>query len=87
MDFRGRGFAASATLFHRDDAPKETFTRFQLVAFSSIFIDFRGFHGFHGFHAFSLILMYFQRFGWLAWLLAAGWMVRVSWLVGWLLAG
>ena len=38
------GFAASADVCHRDDAPGETFTRFQLAAFSSIFIDFRGFH-------------------------------------------
>ena len=38
------GFAASANVFHRDGAPKETFTRFQLAAFSSIFMDFRGFH-------------------------------------------
>ena len=44
MDFKGPGFAASATLCHRNDAPKETFTRFQLAAVSSIFIDFWRFH-------------------------------------------
>ena len=43
MDFRGRGFAASADVCGRDVAPKETFTRSQLAAVSSIFMDFRGF--------------------------------------------
>ena len=40
------GFAASAKLCKRNDAPKETFTRSQLAAVSSIFMDFRGFHRF-----------------------------------------
>ena len=70
MDFRGfheiswlsgvGGFAASADVCGRDVAPKETFTRFQLAAVSSIFIDFRGFHEI--FYRFSWISGDFMRF-------------------------
>ena len=35
------GFAASATLCRRDDAPKETFTRSQLAAISSLLMNFQ----------------------------------------------
>ena len=41
---RARGFAVCGGLCRLDDAPKETVTRFQMAAVSSIFIDFRGFH-------------------------------------------
>ena len=43
MVFRGR---MPSSLCRRDVAPKETFTRSQLAAVSSIFMDFRGFHRF-----------------------------------------
>ena len=44
IDFEVRGHRTFEDVCHRDDAFKETFTRFQLAVFSSIFIDFRGFH-------------------------------------------
>ena len=36
-NFKGRGFGAAV---ERSPAPKESFTRFQLAAFSLIFMDF-----------------------------------------------
>ena len=44
MRFHGVQGPEVRGLCHRDDAPKETFTWFQLAAFSSIFMDFPGFH-------------------------------------------
>ena len=69
------GFAASANVCHRDDASKETFTRFQLAAFSSIFMDFRGFHEILSISCIHMDFDVFLKI-WLAglagWLLAAG---------------
>ena len=49
MDFRCRGFAAFCGLCPRDHAPIEDFTRSQLAAISSSFMDLYDFHDFHGF--------------------------------------
>ena len=78
MDFRGPRFAASADVCGRDVAPKETFTRFQLAAVSSIFMDFRGFHRFIDSSNHRI-----WRLGWLARLGWAGWLFhRFSWISG-----
>ena len=41
MESRGRGLASHCI---RDAVPEESFTRFQLVAISIIFMDVKGFH-------------------------------------------
>ena len=53
-----------ANVCHRDDAPKETFTRFQLAAFSSIFMDFRWFHEISWI---SCIFIDLYVFPWISW--------------------
>ena len=44
MDFHEFRVSEVTDVCGRNDAPKETFARSQLVAISSIFIDFRRFH-------------------------------------------
>ena len=73
MDFRVGGFAASADVCGRNDAPKETFTRSQLAAVSLIFMDFRGFHRFIDSSNHRI-----WRLGWLARLGWAGWLAISS---------
>ena len=55
--FRGPGLPTFANGKKRPVAPLETFTRSQLVAISSIFMDFHDFHGFSNdfmrFHGFQ----------------------------------
>ena len=83
-DFRGRGLAASADVWGRNDAPKETFTRSQLAAVSSIFMDFSGFHEILWISCISIDFHVFLRIWWLA-----GWLAGLAgvWLAGLLMAG
>ena len=76
MDFGGRGSRTFADVCKRNDAPKETFTRFQLAAISSI-------HRFIGFHRF-IDLSDLAAGGWAGWLAGLGWagLGGAGWLAG-----
>ena len=84
MRFHGFQGSGVSTVCGRDDDPKETFTRSQLAAVSSIFIDFRGFPEISWI---SCILMNFDVFLRIWWL--AGWLAGLAgvWLAGLLMAG
>ena len=73
MDFHRFRCPRSQDVCKRNDSLKETFTRSQLAAVSSIFMDFRGFHRFIDSSNHRI-----WRLGWLARLGWAGWLAISS---------